>query len=316
MRKKISLALVVVLAVVAAAGLGYLWKSERDASARRQALTLAYERDIRVLFDERAGLEAQVAELDAHPPEEDVMLGSLIILFMEPDARIMAGPAEEMAERGMVGMIAVSAEMFPGDEGCLTVAEAQSLIARHWEIVLSLEEPGEAAALTARLRESGLPQPMMACIPEETDADWEAELSGLNLIALIQRGEQPEESEGLWRVEAKGSYETGSATKLAEVAGKSLCVAFTVGYRNSYEMYAATNFGNMLTTAAGYAEAGQLLVATARESQARWEARQRIVAEKRAEQQAQRDELNALLADVAQRINARNLEYSDQTLGK
>lgn len=315
-RKKIIplLTLLLTLVLVAAAiGTAYFaWKADRADEDRRAELELAYQQESRALFSERTRLEGELETAKRTSPADDLNLGSLIILFTEPNAGIITDAAPLMRENGYTGIIAVSPTYFPGDRNCLTVAETQTLLNEGWQLALIATVGGDMEALQQRLREAGLPTATCAYITQTGDnTDWEKELEGLGLTALIMRALPAEPHSDLLLIEARGSNETGSSTKLAACVEQSTILALTVGFRSSYEMYTDNNFTNMLNVILKYQANEQLAVVDIPTAQSRYDLRQEQVDANAAALAQQITDLTAALEANQSEIDAVNQKYGD-----
>ena len=311
MGRKIVTVLTVLLMVAAAAIAGLAWKKDRDEKARQAELELAYQQETRVLFSERTRLENELSAAANTLPEAGLDLGSVIILFTEPHADIFLSAAPRMRENSYVGIISVSDTYFPGERNCLTVEETQTLLGEGWELALTATVGADMQALQQRLRDAGLPAATCAYITQTGDTtDWETELEDLDLTALIMRALPAEPHSDLLLIEARGSNETGSSTKLATCVEQSATLALTVGFRSSYEMYTDNNFTNMLGVIQKYIDSEQLAVVDLPTAQSRYQLRQQRT-EANAAALAQRiADLTAALDANWQEIEAVNQKYA------
>ena len=312
MKKHIFTVIILLLVVAAGAIFWQVRENEQLEAQQRQKITLAYEQESRQLYNERGQLEDELAAVNAMDPEAGLNLGSLIIMFAEPDAHIMTDVLPKMNEYGYKGMIAVSNSYFPGDEGCLTAADMQSLVSAGWELALSVTDGDDLLVLLQRVQSLGLTTTGYVYIADGTAAvDWQTRLSALGLKTLVYRDAVPEKTGDLWLIEAKGSNDTGSSAKLTACAESSICLIMTVGFQNSYEMYTEKNFNNMLAAIHKFEDAGQLVVANSQTARARLQARQEAVAANEATIRQRQEELNAALDVNMQQIEAVNQKYSN-----
>lgn len=311
MKKVVIWTITLLIVAASAAGMWYMRKNERQAATQQWAMAQAYEGEIRSLYNKRSGVEAQLAELDEAVSGAGLDLGTVMVMFAEPDARIVTEIAPAMKEYNYTGIIAVSDDSFPGDEGCMSAEDLQSLIRRGWELCITVTKETKPAALIQRMQESDLPLPVFAYFPTNDYGDsWRDALESLNLTAVIQRKAPDEEDEETWQIEAIGSYESRSVDALAESAAESKYLVLTVGYKNIYEMYTESNFRGMLATLQGYVSGGELAVANSKMAQQRYLERQDAIKLLEEDVQEQRNALNAELEDIQKQIGAVNDRYA------
>ena len=286
-----------------------IWEDKRQ-DAQYEAKAQEYEQELRPYRSEQSRLEYELEELEYTVAHSGDNMGSVIVLFSAPDARIMTDCLPKMKEYGYPGVVAVSDEFFPGGDGCLTVEDVKLLIKEGWELCLTVTPESDPAALSARIEQSGLPKAVCAYFPQSYSyAEWKDRLVPLNLIAVIERYLPQDNGEDLWNVKAYGSNESKGAELLRDNTSTLECAALTVGYQNRYELYAENNFNGMLATLKRNADDGKLAVANVTAARERSLLREAVIAAAEENTGKQREELNAALKTVQEQINAINKKY-------
>lgn len=219
-------------------------EAERDELRERAE---AYDEAMKPLLSEKRRIERELEMLDDEQAKAQTFAASVFFLCTEPDAGIMTDIVPALETYGYPGLLAVSEDRFFGDEGCLTVTQANTLLRKGWELCISADAATDIEALCSRIAEEGLPTPAAVYYPEgDFIADQEDTLRSLGIDKLICYGKKAESR--LWSAIAYGNYESDAKKMFLGVTQAGDSIALTVGYTRAREQYVASNFNAMLRT--------------------------------------------------------------------
>lgn len=283
------------------------YRQEQAALAKARELDAARQPLLQrrsIINDELAGMTREEARI--------LHTASVQILFAEPDRRILTEAAPLMAGYGFPGMIAVSADMFPGDAGCLSVQETLQLTTQGWGISLSASQGTDLAALTGRLQAAGLPAAQAVYFPAgDCTSEMAAQAAGLGVHVVILYGAQPPEGapEEIWFLQARGAMDDGLGSLYEWALANHGGFVMTEGWNEPRELFSVDDLRISLTTMEASSTVGDLHICTA---SAAWEEYAAIEAQ-RAEVQrlnaSRRAELESELARIDEELAEINARY-------
>ena len=121
-------------------------------------------------------------------------MGTVTLLFTQPDAVFMDIVAPLVIENNLQAMVAFDLEMFPGKDGCITMAQWRQLEAAGWEICLKWDGktllPQWMEKMNRLLESYGIKTSLTVLAPEDLfTQDLLVQARQLNLKAVIHHGE-------------------------------------------------------------------------------------------------------------------------------
>lgn len=247
-----------------------LWREEQKR-AESQLLYEEMEEELRPLSVEMYDLENKLEELEKDYNSEQQGMGSLIFLFTDLDEIIYTDIFPQMQEYGFTGVLCLSADHIPGNEGCLTQPQLEELMAAGWECCLVWEEEMEYeewASVCQEVEEAaGIETPDTVYTMADTynrDLDRFFEEQGFS--AVIHHGEealplvQTDLEEGIWHLGAVAWIQNGAGSLLASAASQGGNLVFTVGSDSELEQYEEESFASMLERVEDYCREDSLFV--------------------------------------------------------
>jgi hypothetical protein len=251
MKKAIALLLVIALL---AGGLYYLRLTEQQDKKRMRELYTAVEplqREREALIAERDGLTEEYAEQmrDA---------GTVELLFRELNKEIFTDVYPLMRDRGIVGVLGVCTQQYPGFKGRMTIEEYSRLLKDGWGSCFIYERVGQLEDwlndLSYLLEHDGLPIPKAIFFPDNTfNGSMEPILIRCGIETVILSADDGHSatvtslSGPIWHTGAMPWNYTGvnSDTELlARTSGANL--VFTVSFKNLWDAYEEEAFVKVL----------------------------------------------------------------------
>ena len=238
-KKQIWKAAALVLCVALVGLLAFLLWREEQKRAESQLLYEQMEEELRPLSVEMYDLENKLEELEKDYNSEQQGMGSLIFLFTDLDEIIYTDIFPQMQEYGFTGVLCLSADHIPGNEGCLTQPQLEELMAAGWECCLVWEEEMEYeewASVCQEVEEAaGIETPDTVYTMADTynrDLDRFFEEQGFS--AVIHHGEealplvQTDLEEGIWHLGAVAWIQNGAGSLLASAASQGGNLVFHI----------------------------------------------------------------------------------------
>lgn len=251
MKKAIALFLVI---MILAGGLLYMRRMEQEDKARMQALYATVE----PLQRERETLQAQRDSLDTDYALQMRDVGTVELVFRELSSSIFTDVYPLMRDRGIVGVLGISTQQYPGFRDKLKVEQYSRLLMDGWGSCFLYEKVGDFQAwyqqMTDWLARDGLPVPTAIFFPDNTyDSSLDETLAACGIRTVIVSAEDGHSAtvtpvgSGIWHTGAMPWNYTGvngDTEQLARTNGANL--VFTISFKNLWDAYEADAFGKVL----------------------------------------------------------------------
>ena len=251
MKKAIALFLVI---MILAGGLLYMRRMEQEDKARMQALYAAVE----PLQREREMLQAQRDSLDTEYALQMRDVGTVELVFRELSAGIFTDVYPQMRDRGIVGVLGISTQQYPGFRDKLKVEQYSRLLMDGWGSCFLYEKVGDFQAwykqMTDWLERDGLPVPTAIFFPDNTyDSSLDETLAACGIRTVIVSAEDGHSNtvtpvgSGIWHTGAMPWNYTGvnsDTEQLARTNGANL--VFTISFKNLWDAYESAAFVKVL----------------------------------------------------------------------
>lgn len=255
MKRLISL-LVYLLIALLIIGTGYLMFTHQQGIQQENHAMAALEEARRPLLAKQLELTTQIAQLEQQQMKLSPAQMGILILFTEPDQRIMTEALPMMERFQFVGTIAVSDTFFPGEEGMLTVNELQQLITLGWDICVTADQHSDAAALSARLTNAGFAAPEAAYFPNgDCTLSNEAALAQLGVKTILQYGASSPcdgSAAALFFIPVYGTMDEASGEGFDYAYANKTKVAFSEGWQQAREAFTQSDFRDNLELFSDY----------------------------------------------------------------
>lgn len=265
---KIAIAVAIVL--LAGALFFFFWQ-DRQAEREKQAQAEAMERDLRPLEVEKRRLQQDLDGIDRTYEEESRGSASLVILFTNLDEIIYTDIFPRMSTYGFTGVLTLSEECFPGQEGSMNWEQFQELKAAGWECCFRWEpttDPAEWMTSCRRLaQEAQIETPTAVYFPDTAYSKAQDDfLRSYNFEVVVHHGEESlplilsEGGDGLWHPGAVAWNQDGVVSLLSDLTSQKGNLVFTVGSDSQPEKYEENGYTYMLQMVNKYCGAGDLMV--------------------------------------------------------
>ena len=251
MKKAIALILVV---LILAGGLLFMRRIDQKDKERMRELYAAVE----PLQRQREALTAERENLETDYALQMRDIGTVELLFCELNKEIFSDVYPQMRDRGIVGVLGICTQQYPGFREKLKVEQFSRLLMDGWGSCFVYEKVGNFEdwykQISAWLVRDGLPIPTAVFFPDNTyDASLDEAIIRCGIKTVIHPAEDGHSAtvttmEGdLWHTGAMPWNYTGvnSDTELlARTSGANL--VFTISFRNLWDAYEEGAFTNVL----------------------------------------------------------------------
>lgn len=272
--------LVAVIAAIMLTGfISFLVWKENQAGKQREAEYTELQNKLRPLEQERTRIKKELENLKEDYAQESELTASAVILFTDLDEKIYTEMYPKMKNRGYVGVLALPVSQLPGQSGCISQEQFDTLMKAGWKCSLKWErdmEPEEwFKASEEMMPKIGISRPNIVYFPQNTyKSQLDEFLTEKGIEILVHHGEKglplviTEVEDGMWHPGARGLGESKTVRLLDEAVELKGNIIFTVGSDTESEKYDQAQFNGMLTWLKKYCDDGQLVVTDL------WEARE------------------------------------------
>ena len=259
--------LILLVAALVLFGLIFVELRARATRAQREEILLRAE----PLELERDRLTLQRDQRQAEVDKLSRALATEQLLFLEPDPLLMTEVFPLLQERGLPGVLGLSAGKLPGDPGQISREDYDRLLAAGWEACLIYEGSDDFAAwdrdMSARLAAAGIEKPRTVYFPEDRyDAALDPQILACGYTVAVHHGESfrpliAGEVEGeLWLTGAHPWNYEGVRDQIRNVVNKGGQHCYTLRFTEGREVYKTDSFQNMLDFIQPFLDEGQLVV--------------------------------------------------------
>lgn len=324
-KKKIWKIAALVLCVALAGLLAFLLWQEEQKKRETQLLYSQMEEELRPLNVEMYDLEKELESLEKKYNSEQQGMGSVVFLFTDLSEIIYTDIYPQMQECGFTGVLCLSSDCIPGNDGCLSQLQFEELVSAGWSCCLVWEENMEFEEWLASCQElenaAGIRQPDTVYTVSDTySSDLDSFFEEQGFSAVIHHGEEDlplilaDSEAGIWHPGAVGWIQDGASSLLASAAAQGGNLVFTIGSDSEAEQYEEGQFASMLEKVEEYCKEDSLFVTDfsgAREYRRKVESRQEALEsewqEQKADIESQIEKLDAKMDTVTDKYLA-NLE--------
>ncbi len=195
-------------------------------------------------------LRKELTDLEMRYVNEKKQYATVQLLFTAPMAEIYTTCYQFMKAYDYVGIIAVSEEYFPGNEGCITAYEAELLGKAGWQFCMRYDG-GSFDALKTKAEESGFTL-LNAVYFMNGSFDPNLEIIR-EMDYVIHHGEHntpliTSDKDERWYLGAMGWYIVGVSNVLNETVEDHANIVYTIGPDGDEEGYESGQFKGMLQT--------------------------------------------------------------------
>ena len=178
---------------------------------------------------------------------------------------------------GYTGTLVISAEQFPGEEGCMTEKQFEELMSEGWKICVAWpkEASGDSwwTSLKQKMSAMQMGQSQIVYFPEgsyQPELDSKIAQMGftivVNEVSGVESPLQEHYEEGLWHLGALGYMEAKSKVQLLDAIAKDANVIYLISFSIANQLYESTPFRGMLQIFQEYELSGDLIVSDAEEA--------------------------------------------------
>lgn len=198
-------------------------------------------------------------------------IGNLIFMFKDVDNKLYTEIKDELTKKDMIGTILLSKEEFPGQEGCMTMAQFNEMIDMGWKYYINWEAGEDKdewlAYWTKKMSENGLEMPKV--VHFETDAyseDLDAFLIENGFEVLIHQGIRGsifivmEYEEDPWDICTAAWNDLKAKNLMQQAVSEGGTLVFAIGSKKDTEQYSDTTFENMISTLSTYVKRERIYI--------------------------------------------------------
>lgn len=261
----------VILALVGAAVLSVLlWQT--DKKEKQQSVQFEQmEKELAPLNVQKRELEKQIAVLDTQAAQKIEKKGTVIVLFTEARKEVYTQAYPIMKKYGYPGVVAISNEQFPGEEGCMSVSQFKALLKEGWSYAIRWEDDSDIGKwheeMEKKLKKLKLQKSDVMYFTSGTyKKEVDEKLVKLGYQMVAHHGEEglsviPKTIEGpLWYPGVYGMQGNSPRAQLEEAIERSSNIVYGVGFTKIDEMFDKSTFESMLSRFRDYENERQLTV--------------------------------------------------------
>lgn len=268
--KFVRIAGIMAAVLLAGALVFFIWQ-EKAAEREKETVYVEMEKELRPLELEKRKLRQELDDLEKVYDEESQGMASLILLFADIDRTVYTEIFPKMKEYGFIGVLALSGEQIPGQEGCISKEQFDELMEAGWQCCTKWERNMTARewkeSVDKLVAETGITRPSAVYFPQGAyDSKLDNYLSSQGITIVVHHGEEglsltlPENGETLWHPGAIPWHQDGSRWELSGVVTERGNMVFVTGLDSTEEEYSESGYISMLEDAKGYCESGELMV--------------------------------------------------------
>lgn len=244
---------IVILILVLAIAAGTIYS--RSKYERNSAFVQRQQEAAAVLRIEKEELQKELDYINDQLRNRTIGSGNVVMLFEKPHESILSEVLPLMEDYGYPGTIAISADAYPGGEGCMTVLELRSLMDKGWDLCVYWDGEGSIGEYKASL------EPIWAALGTDcpgllylrsggyfTYKDQEILDAGFHVA--VHHGEVTElsareDKDDLFTIGASLWNEPGMIRYLQDLAAVGGSIVLTVDFESPYGKFNGDNFANM-----------------------------------------------------------------------
>lgn len=197
-RKWISRLFTAVLSVILVAALGVILATDMlDEYSQPEPKEDVYDPSSALVM-QKSNLIKQQDQVKQEYLKRIRGMGTVTILFTQPDAVFMELVVPMMEQNEIVGVVAFGPDRYPGQEGCISIEEWRSLEEGGWETCLMWDGSARISEwvpeMNKRLVEVGMEPSFSVYVPENLfEEELLVEARRMNLKALVHQSKELEE---------------------------------------------------------------------------------------------------------------------------
>lgn len=267
MVKRIASFLIVLLAGLLAF---LLWQDHREQQQNEKHLT-ALADEVQPLDQKRQELQSELTLLEKEYEARMEGVSMEELLITELDAILYTDMYPLTQEYQVTGVLALSQEQFPDQEGKISREQFNELINNGWSYCLSWSGEGDLSVwltgMQEQLKAAGLAMPEVLYFQSGAySMEADSIIQGFGISIAVHHGEEDlpyiitESEEGIWH---PGSYPwntSGIRDVIDGLVNDGGNLAFTVSFNQEKDIYKDQSFRIMLEYIADYRANEQLLV--------------------------------------------------------
>ncbi len=197
--------------------------------------------------------------------------GHLIFMFKDVNNHLYTEIKQELTKKDMIGTILLSKDQFPGQEGCMTMAQFNEMIDMGWKYYINWEA-GEnknewLAYWTKKMSDNGLEMPKV--VHFETDAyseDLDSFLTENGFEVLIHQGIRGsifivmDYEKDPWDICTCAWNDLKAKNLMQQAVSEGGTLVFAIGSKKDTEQYSDMTFETMISTLSTYVKRERIFI--------------------------------------------------------
>ena len=246
--------IVLAISLAIASFITILISKENKAQEEIEMKYAKLESELSSLKKERNEVALKISIINSKLEGQEYNLGSTMILITDAYSYFLDDIYPYLDNYGYSGIITLGSYYFINSQNMMTTDEICDLVNNHrYELSMSLNESTNITDLYSSFQKKGLPNPTMAYYPNN---DYSSEnidtLNGLGITTVIGYNGTPSIVDDTFFIRAYGSYTDNTKEEFMNAVNYSVPFCITIGYKNAYEQYSASNLSNMISTLKTY----------------------------------------------------------------
>lgn len=257
MKKKKAFLLLALVILVLVAFIPVMKKENAQQNEMERAAQLRQEQmeQLRPLLNEKQALQREINAMRDALSGDGKQAGEVMILYRSPSQRIPKDIFKDMQSYGAKGTILITPQAFPGQNGCMSIAELQALLNAGWDICVPYLKEDVMTKFIDIMVKCGLPAPH-ALFLEEVDADIVSYAAQFDFDTVIYINPSSEAVlEDVFSIQAYSHREDSTTINavFAPLQSSKCYIAITVGFAaDDADAYNSSRMDSILDYCAYY----------------------------------------------------------------
>ena len=311
---------ILIIAMIALIGLVvFLWNTQKSEQ-EKEAKQAKWEKECLPYNVEKQKLQEELEDLDEAYQSEQNPKATVQFLFTELKAELYKECYPKMKKRGFVGIMALSNQQFPGNEGCITLEQFHELRNEGWVVCVRWDAGTSVnqwwPTLRQKINELAV-QVECIYVPAgvyNTKLDGTLQKMGFTTVVCgkteAETPLQTKYEEGFWHIGGLGFMSAKPKTWLEKAIAQDANIAFLIGFQQTDELYEPRNFDAMLSYCENYTKSDDLIVGSVTDAKNHYSIRIKgKTPEQEAEYNQKKDSLQTQIEEINQKLEEINARY-------
>lgn len=311
---------ILIIAMVALIGLiVFLWNSQKTEQ-EKEAREAKWEKECLPYNVKKQKLEKQLKDLNEAYQLEQQPRATVQFLFTEIKEDLYSQCYPIMKEKDFAGVLALSNQEFPGNEGCITLEQFRELENEGWTVCVKWDATAPVnqwwPTLQQKIMKLGVKVECVYVPVEVYKAELDSTLQQMGFTTVVC-GKSEEDiplqtkyEDGLWHIGGLGFMSSKPKKWLENAVAQDANIAYLIGFQQEDELYESRNFDAMLSYCENYVHSDDLIVGSVEDARNHYSIRVKGKSpEQEAEYKEKKDSLQKQIDEIDKKLEEINARY-------